>query len=151
MANVKIDLLGPQDLEIIAGLYNQVFKPPRDLEFFQRRYNGRHNALIMVAVVEKQPIGFSLGFELKPSVFFTWLYGVLPGFHRQGIASQLMDAGLDWAKRHHYRSVRMECQNHHRPMLHMGIKQMFDIVGIRWDPDRGENLVIFEKMISESL
>jgi len=25
---------------------------------------------------------------------------------------------------------------------------MYDIVGIRWDPDRGDNLVIFEKSLT---
>ena len=27
------------------------------------------------------------------------------------------------------------------------IKQEYDIVGMRWDPDRGDNLVIFEKVL----
>lgn len=149
MANAKIDLLGLQDLELITGMYNQVFKPSRDVAFFHRRYVGRHNPLIMVAVVEGQPAGFSLGFELKPSVFFVWLFGVLSDYRRAGIATQLMEAAVAWAKQAGYTTVRMECQNQHRPMLHLGIKEEFDIVGIRWDSDRNENLVIFEKIVSD--
>lgn len=149
MATVRIDLLGLEDFELIANLYNQVFKPARDIAFFQRRYASRQNPLIMVAIVEDQPVGFSLGFELKPSVCFLWLYGVMADYRRAGIASQLMEACTAWAKQAGYTSVRMECQNHHRPMLHLGIKQRFDIVGIRWDPDRGENLVIFEKIVTD--
>jgi hypothetical protein len=34
-------------------------------------------------------------------------------------------------------------------MLHLAISQSYDIVGIRWDPDRGENLVIFEKALQQ--
>jgi hypothetical protein len=30
-------------------------------------------------------------------------------------------------------------------MLHMCIDRAYDVVGMRWDPDRGENLVLFEK------
>ena len=149
MASAKIDLLGLEDFQLIASLYNQVFKPSRDEAFFHRRYASRQNPLIMVAVVDDQPVGFSLGFELKPSVCFIWLYGVLADYRRAGIASQLMEAGTAWAKQTGYTSVRMECQNHHRPMLHLGIKQQFDIVGIRWDSDRGENLVIFEKIVRD--
>jgi len=149
MATARIDLLGLEDFKLIASLYNQVFKPPRDEAFFQRRYASRQNPLIMVAVVDDHPVGFSLGFELKPSVCFIWLYGVLADFRRAGIASQLMEAGTAWAKQAGYTSVRMECQNHHRPMLQLGIKQQFDIVGIRWDSDRGENLVIFEKIVRD--
>jgi hypothetical protein len=49
---------------------------------------------------------------------------------------------------HEYSSIRFECQNQHRPMLHLAIALGYDVVGIRWDPDRTSNLVIFEKMIS---
>jgi hypothetical protein len=41
----------------------------------------------------------------------------------------------------------MECHNAHRPILHMAIKTGFNIVGVRWDPDRAENLIIFEKQL----
>jgi hypothetical protein len=33
-------------------------------------------------------------------------------------------------------------------MLHLAIVQEYDIVGMRWDPDRGDNLVIFEKVLT---
>lgn len=149
MASAKIDILGQNDLELITQLYNQIYKPARELEFFKRRFLGRYNALIMLAAVENRPAGFFLGFELKPSVFFCWLFGVLPDYRRQGIASQLSEAAQAWAKQHGYISIRMECHNKHRAMLHMGIKQDYEIVGIRWDPDRGENLVIFEKILED--
>jgi len=147
MANAKIDILGLGDLELVTNLYNQIFKPARDIEFFRRRFKGRYNGLIMVASVEEREIGFLLGFELKPSAFFVWLYGVQADFRRQGIAEQLLEAAGAWAKDQGYASVRMECHNQHRPSLHMAIKQMYDIVGIRWDSDRGDNLVLFEKLM----
>ena len=148
MADAIIDIVGSEDLAVIVDLYNQIFRPHRDEEFFRRRYLGRHNVLQMVARVEGRPVGFFLGFELKPRVFFTWFYGVLNDFRRQGIASQLMDAVHSWAKQNDYESVRFECHNQHRPMLHLAIALGYDIVGIRWDPDRGDNLVIFEKVLA---
>jgi hypothetical protein len=33
-------------------------------------------------------------------------------------------------------------------MLHLAISQEYDVVGIRWDADRQQNLVIFEKVLS---
>jgi len=149
MADAVIDTVGQEDLPLIVNLYNQIFRPGRDLESFQRRYQGRHNVLQMVARVDDRPIGFSLGFELKPAVFFSWFYGVLPEYRRQGIASQLMDAVHGWAKLNDYDSIRFECHNQHRPMLHLAIALGYDIVGIRWDPDRNANLVIFEKPLHE--
>jgi len=147
VADAIIDLVGPEDLPIIVKLYNQIFRPSRDLESFRRRFRGRYNILQLIARLDDRPVGFFLGFELKPTVYFGWFYGVLPEVRRQGIASQLMDAVHSWARQNEYESIRFECHNQHRPMLHMGIALEYDIVGIRWDPDRGENLVLFEKVL----
>ncbi len=148
MADAIIDLVGPDDLPLIVDLYNQIFRPPRDIETFRRRYRGRYNILQLIARVDNRPVGFFLGFELKPTVFFAWFYGVHPDWRRQGIASQLMDAVHSWAVQQGYESIRFECHNQHRPMLHLAIALGYDIVGIRWDPDRGENLVLFEKVLT---
>jgi GNAT superfamily N-acetyltransferase len=148
MADAIIDMVGPEELPTIVKLYNQIFRPQRDLDAFHRRFQGRNNELCLLARVDDRPVGFFLGFELKPTVYFAWFYGVLPEFRRQGIASQLMDAVHSWARQNEYESVRFECHNQHRPMLHMAIALGYDIVGIRWDPDRGDNLVIFEKVLT---
>jgi GNAT superfamily N-acetyltransferase len=148
MADAIIERVGLEELPVIVDLYNKIFRPARDLESFQRRFRGRYNVLQMIARLGERPVGFFLGFELKPLVFFAWFYGVLPEFRRQGIASQLMDAIHDWARHNDYESIRFECHNQVRPMLHLAIMQEYDIVGMRWDPDRGENLVIFEKVLT---
>ncbi len=148
MADASIELVGPNDVSDIVSLYNQIFRPPRDAESFQRRFQGRYNVLQLLARLGDRPVGFFLGFELKPTVFFGWFYGVIPECRRQGIASQLMDAVHEWARQNNYESIRFECHNQHRPMLHLAIALGYDIVGIRWDPDRGDNLVIFEKVLS---
>jgi len=148
MADAIVDIVGPEELPRIVELYNMIFRPPRRIESFQERYRGRYNILQMVAQVDQRPVGFFLGFELKPRVFFALFYGVLPAFRRQGIASQLMDAVHSWARLNDYEKIRMECHNQHRPMLHLAIAQEYDIVGIRWDGDRGANLLLFEKALN---
>lgn len=149
MADAIIDLVGPEELPLISTLYNQIFRPQRDVDSFRRRFRGRYNVLMLVARLDDRPVGFFLGFELKPGVFFSWFYGVVPEYRRQGIASQLMDAVHAWAKQNDYHALRFECHNQHRPMLHLAIALGYDIVGIRWDPDRGDNLVIFEKSLHD--
>lgn len=148
MTDASVDLAGPEDMPVIVDLYNQIFRPPRDLESFKRRFRGRYNILRLIARIGNEPVGFFIGFELKPSVYFAWFYGVLPEYRRLGIASQLMEAVHEWSSQNDYDSVRFECHNQHRPMLHLAIAKEYDIVGIRWDPDRGDNLVIFEKVLS---
>jgi GNAT superfamily N-acetyltransferase len=93
-------------------------------------------------------VGFFMGFELKPDVYFAWFYGVLPDYRRQGIATQLMEAVHEWARNNDYSYLRVECHNQHRPLLHLSIALGYDIVGIRWDSDRCQNLVIFEKSLA---
>lgn len=147
MADAIIDIVGPEELPQIVELYNQIFRPPRTADSFRRRYLGRYNVLQMLARVEDRPVGFFLGFELKPDVFFAWFYGVLADYRRSGIGSQLMEAAQSWAAQHGYETIRLECHNQHRPLLHLAIDIGYDIVGIRWDADRGANLVIFEKSL----
>lgn len=148
MADAVIDIIGPEDLPVVVNLYNQIFRPPRDVDSFRRRFLGRYNIVQMVARVKNEPVGFFIGFELKPTVFFAWFYGVIPEWRRQGVASQVMDAVHSWARQNDYESIRMECHNQHRPMLHLAIARGYDIVGIRWDPDRLNNLVLFEKALT---
>jgi GNAT superfamily N-acetyltransferase len=148
MADAIIDIVGLEELPEIVRLYNQIFRPMRDVESVRRRYMGRYNVLQMLARIADRPVGFFMGFELKPTVYYAWFYGVLPEFRRQGIASQLMDAVHSWAQQNGYESIRFECHNQHRPMLHLATAKEYDIVGIRWDPDRGANLVLFEKSLT---
>jgi GNAT superfamily N-acetyltransferase len=148
MADAVIDVVGMDELPAVVELYNQIFRPARDIESFRRRYLGRHNVLQMVARVKDRPVGFFLGFELKPDTFFAWFYGVLPEARRSGVGSQLMEAAQSWAAQEGYAGFRLECHNQHRPMLHLAIDLGYDIIGIRWDADRGDNLVLFEKTLN---
>jgi GNAT superfamily N-acetyltransferase len=144
MANADIVPLGTRELPLIMDLYNQVFRPARALEFFERRLRGRTSPLILLAQIEHQPIGFAIGYENKPRTFYSWLIGVLPDFRRLGIASQLMEATAAWAKDNDYATIRFECFNSQRPMLHLAISHNYDMVGIRFDHDAGANLIILE-------
>jgi GNAT superfamily N-acetyltransferase len=145
MADAIIEIVGTGDLPVIVQLYNQIYRPSRDVEHFQRRYQGRYNILQMIARMGDRPVGFLLGFELKPRVFFAWFCGVLPQYRRQGVASQLLDALHSWARQNDYEQIRFECHNQHRAMLHLALHQEYDIVGIRWDSDRGDNLIMLQK------
>ncbi len=148
MADAVIDVVGVDQLPLIVDMYNQIFRPTRTIDSFRRRYLGRYNVLQLVARLKEKPAGFFLGFELKPDTFFGWFYGVLPEFRRMGIGSQLMEAAHSWALQHGYETFRIECHNSHRPMLHLAIELGYDVVGIRWDADRSDNLVIFEKNLT---
>lgn len=151
MADAVIDRINPADLGLITHLYNQIFRPERSEEDLRRRLRGRHNILVQVARVKNDVVGFYAGMELKPSVHFAWMCGVVSEMRRAGIATQLMHAAEDWSRSEGYQTLRFECDNKIRPMLHFGIANGYDIVGIRWDQDRMSNLIIFEKVLSDAV
>lgn len=139
------DKLLPQAVE----LYNSMFRPKREMDFFKRRFMGRYNVLTLLARLDDRPVGFWIGFELKPSMFYHWLGGVLSDLRRAGIARQLLEAQQAWAKDHGYEYIRCECMNHQREFLHFAVDAGFDICGIRWDSTHADNLVVLEKTIAE--
>ena len=151
MANADIVMLGMRELPLIVELFNSVFRPWREQAFFERRLRGRTNPLLLLAQVEGRPVGFAVGYENKPRTFYCWLIGVLPDYRRSGIASQLMEALTAWAHDNGYHIIRFECFNTQRPMLHLAISHNYDIVGIRYDSDTGQNLVILEHLTTETM
>ena len=145
VATPEIVVVGQGELSLVAELYNQVFIPRRDQDFFSPRLTGKNNSLILIANVQERPVGFSIGYELRPSTWFNWLLAVLADYRRAGIATQLLEAEQAWARDHNYHLLRIECRNRHRSMLHLALAMDYDIMGTRWDPELNDNLVIFEK------
>jgi GNAT superfamily N-acetyltransferase len=135
----------PETLE----LYNAIFRPRRDEEYFRRRFVGKHNPLTLLARIHGQPAGFWMGFELKPLVFYHWLGAVLPDYRRQGVALQLHEAQQSWARENGYEYLRCECLNGQREFIHFAVATGHAIVGVRWDATHADHLVLFEKGLSE--
>jgi GNAT superfamily N-acetyltransferase len=150
MANADIVMVGIRELPLVGELFNAVFRPARDVSFFERRLKGRLNPLLLVAQIDRRPVGFAVGYENKPRTFYCWLIGVLPDFRRQGIAAQLMEGLSAWARDNGYHTIRFECFNTQRPMLSLAINQNYDIVGLRYDSDTGQNLLVLEHILAET-
>jgi len=45
-----------------VDLYNSIFRPKREIDFFKRRFTGRYNALTLLARMDNKPVGFWIGF-----------------------------------------------------------------------------------------
>lgn len=151
MADAIIDRINPADVGLIAHLYNTVFRPQLSEADLRQRLRGRHNVLVQVARVRDDAVGFYIGMELRPDVHFTWACGVVSEMRRAGIATQLMHSAEDWARSEGYKTLRFECSNAVRPFLHFGIANDYDIVGIRWDPQQMQNVLIFEKSLNDTM
>ena len=149
MATANIEIVGPGEFPLVRDLYNQIFRPGVDVAYFTRRLEHRHNVLVMVAELDGQPVGFSCGYELRPTTYYSWLAGVLPDARRLGVATQLLLAEQSWAKQQGYEMARLECYNHHKALLLLAIRIGFEIVGLRHDTHMAANLIIFEKNLQQ--
>jgi GNAT superfamily N-acetyltransferase len=149
MAQADIIIADEKLLSEAVELYNSMFRPRREADFFKRRFLGRYNVLTLLARIDDKPVGFWTGFELKPGMFYHWLGAVRTDARRQGVARQLHDAQQAWAKDHGYEHVRCECLNHQREFIHFALIVGYDIVGVRWDSTHSDNLVVLEKNLLE--
>ncbi|MCS7032458.1 MAG: GNAT family N-acetyltransferase [Phycisphaerae bacterium] len=145
MAQAEIVIADDRQLAYAVELYNSIFRPKREIDHFKRRFLGRHNVLTLLARIDEQPVGFWIGFELKPAMFYHWLGAVKSDLRRHGIGRQLQEAQQAWAKDRGYEYIRCECLNHQREFLHFAIAMGYDICGIRWDSTHADNLIVFEK------
>ena len=75
MAHADIIIADEKLLPQAVELYNAIFRPKREVDFFKRRFMGRYNALTLIARMDDKPVGFWIGFELKPGMFYHWLGG----------------------------------------------------------------------------
>ncbi len=140
------DALLPEAVEV----YNHVFRPRHDIAFFKRRLLGHYNPLVLIARLKDadgadRPVGLWIGFEERPGLFRHWLGAVHPEFRRLGVARQLQEAEHAWAIEHGYTGVRGEATNHQREYLNLALRSGFDIIGIRYEGERADNVIVFEK------
>jgi GNAT superfamily N-acetyltransferase len=149
VANAEIIVADESLLPKAVEIYNLCFRPKLDLDYFKRRFLGRYNVLTLIAKMDDKPIGFWIGFELKPGMFYHWLGAVLPEVRRHGAGRQMQEAQQAWAKDREYEYIRCECMNHQREFIHFAIEVGYDIAGVRWDSTHADNLIAFEKNLSD--
>jgi len=121
VAQAEIDIADDKMLPLAVELHNAVFRPKREVDFFKRRFTGRYNTLTLIARMDRKPVGFWIGFELKPGMFYHWLGAVVAEVRRHGVGRQLQEAQQAWAKDHGYEYIRCECLNHQREFIHFAI------------------------------
>ena len=123
MAQADIIIADEKLLPKAVELYNSMFRPKREVDFFKRRFMGRYNTLTLIARMDDKPVGFWIGFELKPGMFYHWLGAVVPDVRRHGVGRQLQEAQQAWAKDHGYEYIRCECASGtiNAEFIHFGV------------------------------
>ena len=88
-------------------------------------------ALILVAEADEGLVGYKVGYESQPGVFYSWLGGVTPAWRRRGVATGLRMAQEVWARNRGYKSLEVKSRNRFPAMLLMLISAGYHIVEVR--------------------
>ena len=99
----------------------------------------------MIAVTDKTPCGYKIGFQHAPDIFYSWIGGVHPQYRKREIATALMRKQHQLRKEMGYKYVRTHIKNRYRDMLLLNITHGFDIIGIQKKVRDTEHTIILEK------
>lgn len=139
------DALLPEAVEV----HNEVFRPRQELAYFKRHLLGHYNTLVLIARVNERPVGMWIGYEDRPGLFRHWMGAIHPDFRRGGVARQLQEAEHSWAAEHGYHAIRCDASNRQREFVQFAINTGFDIVGIRYESEHADNMIVFEKQLRD--
>lgn len=106
-------------------------------ERYEQRLSGTPH-LILVAESNEGLIGFKVGYELEPDVFYSWLGGVVPASRRGGVATQLRATQETWARDHGYTQLEVKSMNRYPAMLIMLISAGYEIVDVQGPRENGK-------------
>ncbi|MBY0384323.1 GNAT family N-acetyltransferase [bacterium] len=136
-----------KELEIIEKMENEIFKNFGHPLRVRKRSEGRKNLLAQIAYKDQTPVAFKLGYEHSDEVFYSWLGGVLPEHHGQGIATELLHLQHQKIKELGYKIVRTHSRNQFKPMMILNLKNGFRIVGTQYRDQENDIAIIFEKTL----
>ncbi len=102
-------------------------------EKFAKRIGEAKNLHIILALEAGKIVGFKIGYEKEPRVFYSWVGGVDKNFRRRGIAAELMKRQHLWCRRKDFEIIRTHTKNEFKAMLILNIRHNFDIVNVYRD------------------
>lgn len=108
---------------------------------YERRLSG-HRHLILIAELDRRPVGYKVGYEQTPAVFYSWLGGVVPSCRGRGVATALRQQQEKWARSNGYERLRVKSMNRFPNMLRLLIGAGYSI---RTTEGVGDDLkIVFE-------
>ncbi len=129
----------------VLGLSHLIFND-FDKNSFEARLQEKKIALFTVSM-DQSLVGFKLGYETNPNVFYSWLGGVQPDFRGWGIGKALLDAQHQWCQQQGYKEIQTKTKNQWQAMLVLNIRSGFQIVATELAHD-GDVKILMKKVLS---
>lgn len=124
-------------VERLASVIEQAFGEwdPKWFASGLARANGATH--LILALIDNKTVGFKLGYQTEPEVFYSWLGGMTPDFRGLGIATELMKRQHLWCRTKGYKKIETTTRNCFRSMLLLNIRHGFNITGTEESNERG--------------
>ncbi len=114
-------------LTLLTGVFAN--QSPADTSAELTYYSGFPAMQTWLAVADGRVVGCKLGYERKPTQFYSWLGCVDAAWRGRGIASALMQQQHDWCRQGGYQTIQTQTYNQWRSMLVLNIRAGFNIIG----------------------
>jgi GNAT superfamily N-acetyltransferase len=126
--------LSQEFIEQMHPIYQQAFGQIALSELQEKLSNriasqAKGEVQIHTAFLDKQLVGFKIGYATNTNVFYSWLGAVAEQVRGFGIATSLLNAQHEHCRRQGYSVIHTKTLNHFRPMLLLNLKAGFEVVG----------------------
>lgn len=154
MANAKMSyqsIHGPLERatqDDILQLYQSLFDDA-DVSFFIERLKTQADVLSILAYDNDRLVGFKIGYPKSPTVFYSWIGGVLKGYRNQGIAQQLLSLQEEWVIDKGFKILQTKSMNRFKPMMILNLKNGFDITKF-YTNSKSQTKIVFEKVLKNN-
>lgn len=139
--DLRIASISREERPLIRTLNEAIFGDTEVIRSFDRR-----NLLMLVAWLRGDPVGFKVGYQLKPRVFYSAKGGVVPEARRQGIARALLHAMLNRVRERGYRRFVFDTfPNKHPGMTILALNEGFRVVQAGFNPEYSDYRLRFAR------
>ena len=132
-----------QQIDTVRRLNVEIFDERRIINTLDRP-----DLLMLLAVLEGEPVGFKVGYRENRFTFYSAKGGVLPEYRRQGIARRLLEAMMDYARSNGYARFAYDTfPNKHAGMTVLGLAEGFRVVKADYNAMYRDFRLRFEKKL----
>lgn len=111
-------------LDVVKRLNAAIFDEERIINTFDRE-----DLMILLVMIEREPVGFKVGYRENRFVYYSAKGGVLPEYRRQGLARKMLYEMMSRARERGYiRFAYDTFPNHNAGMTIMGLQEGFRVV-----------------------
>ena len=136
----RVLAVGNESLPVIAGLNEAIFAESRIINSFDRE-----DMLMLVALVDGEPVGFKIGYRQSRHVYYSAKGGVLKEFRRRGIADALLAVMLEHVRERGYRRFAFDTfPNRHPGMAAMALARGYRLAEAEFNTTYSDFRLRFE-------